>query len=106
MEYAKENNVYTIFLFIKKKNLLQNDNWSGILRNTNFHEMYMYTDYIEYKGNIWINILAQKGVARNSINKLLCKYKLHKFNFRMIKVFPCKNGMAHTSRSFLYKMRY
>ena len=50
--------------------------------------------------------LGTKSVARNPIDEILYEYKLHKFNFRMIKVFPCKNGMAHTSRSFLYKMRY
>ena len=66
----------------------------------------MYNDYVEYRGIILLSILAQKGVGRNPIDELLCEYRLHKFNFCMIKVFPCKNCMAYTSRSSLHKMRY
>ena len=47
---------------------------------------------------------THKNVARNSIDEILCEYTLHKFNFRMIKVFPCKKCMAYTSRSFEHEI--
>ena len=47
---------------------------------------------------------TQKTVARNSIDEILCEYTVHKFNFRTIKVFPCKKCMAYTSRSFEHEI--
>ena len=47
---------------------------------------------------------THKSVARNSIDEISCEYTLHKFNFRMIKVFPCKKCMAYTSRSFEHEI--
>ena len=49
-------------------------------------------------------LCTRKNVARNSIDEISCEYTLHKFNFRMIKVFPCKKCMAYTSRSFEHEI--
>ena len=47
---------------------------------------------------------THKSVSGNSIDEISWAYTLHKFNFRMIKVFPCKKCMAYTSRSFEHEI--
>ena len=45
---------------------------------------------------------TQKTVARNSIDEILCEYTLHKFNFRTIKVFPCKMVKLELRLDFIF----
>ena len=47
---------------------------------------------------------THKSVSGNSMDEISWEYTLHKFNFRMIKVFPCKKCMAYTSRSFEHEI--
>ena len=61
MEYSKENDVYSTSLFTIIEEIFLQKSLLEIfveVRRRMFNEMFMNNDFVEYEGNIWINILA------------------------------------------------